>query len=249
MQLNFLLLCFTLWLHTGTNAESRPKGNSEDFELLVEKLVESRMVDMKRRLEEMEVRNEKLEAINKRMELRLEGTATRNEQVEAKITLLQTRIQELEDKENKVEEGKKPKTGTGRENEMSPRDLPITLISAWRFSSVTSPQTVTFDSFLVNFNNGDTPGGGDGLFDLGTGIFTCLTPGYYSVSFSALGVAGPTFGDKLNHSHLYLYKNGLKLDESHWVLGDDNHHDNESIGVTSSRIVVSFIVTLRRFKV
>ena len=83
------------------------------------------MVDMERRLEEMEVRNEKLEGVNKRMELRLEDTETRNEQAEAKITLLQTRIQELEDKENKVEEGKKPKTGTGRENEMSPRDLPI----------------------------------------------------------------------------------------------------------------------------
>ena len=59
---------------------------------------------------------QKLEAVNKRMELRLEDTATRNEREEAKITLLQTRIQELEDKENKVEEGKKPKTGTGREN-------------------------------------------------------------------------------------------------------------------------------------
>ena len=62
------------------------------------------------------------------------------------------------------------------------------------------------------------------------------------MSFSALGVAGPTFGDKLNHSHLYLYKNGLKLDESYWVLGEDN--DNESIAITSSRIVVSIIVTL-----
>ena len=201
----------------------RPERNSEDLELLVE----SRMRNMELRLEEMELRNERLD--------------TRNKQLEATITLLESRVQDLEHKESIVEQGKPE---AGKENEMSLRDLPIILISAWRAGPVISPRTVTFQSFLVNFNNGDTPGGGDSLFDLDTGIFTCLTPGYYSVSFSALGVAGPTFGDKLNHSHLYLYKNGLKLDESHWVLGDDNQNDNESIGVTSSRIVVSIIVTL-----
>ena len=200
----------------------RPERNSEDLELLVE----SRMRNMELRLEEMELRNERLD--------------TRNKQLEATIALLETRVQELEHKENIVEQGKPE---AGKENEMSPRDLPIILISAWRAGSVTSPQTVTFDSFLVNFNNGDTPGGGDGLFDLDTGIFTCLTPGYYSVSFSALGVAGRAFGEN-NHSHLYLYKNGLRLDESHWVLGNDNGNDNEEMGVTSSRIVVSIIVTL-----
>ena len=46
------------------------------------------------------------------------------------------------------------------------RDLPIILISAWRGSRIISPQTVTFDSFLANYNNGDTPGGGGGKLDL-----------------------------------------------------------------------------------
>ena len=68
------------------------------------------------------------------------------------------------------------------------RDLPIVFISAWQSKILTSPQTVTFESFLVNFNNHDRPGGGDGLLDLDSGIFTCITPGYYAVSFSAHAV-------------------------------------------------------------
>ena len=40
------------------------------------------------------------------------------------------------------------------------RDLPIVLISAYQSTPLTSPQTVTFDSFLANFNNANSPGGG-----------------------------------------------------------------------------------------
>merc|ERR1719219_949369 len=46
------------------------------------------------------------------------------------------------------------------------RNLPIILISALRGNPIRSPQTVTFESFLANYNNGDTPGGGDGKLDL-----------------------------------------------------------------------------------
>ena len=53
-----------------------------------------------------------------------------------------------------------------------------------------SPQTVTFDSFVANFNNADGPGGGDVVLDLDSGFFTCFTPRYYTVSFSAFGYVG-----------------------------------------------------------
>ena len=51
------------------------------------------------------------------------------------------------------------------------RDFPIVLISAWQPNAIASPQTVTFDSFLTNYN----AGGGDGVLDLDSGVFTCLT--------------------------------------------------------------------------
>merc|ERR1712212_612472 len=70
------------------------------------------------------------------------------------------------------------------------RDLPIVIISAWRAGTIRSPQTVTFDSFLANYNNAARPGGGDGVLDLDSGVFTCFTPGYYTVSFSAHGAVG-----------------------------------------------------------
>ena len=76
----------------------------------------------------------------------------------------------------------------------SMRDLPIVLISAYQPSMLTSPRTVTFQSFLANYINAARPGGGDGVLDPDSGIFTCMPPGYYTVSFSAYSAMGPRFG-------------------------------------------------------
>ena len=83
------------------------------------------------------------------------------------------------------------------------------------------------------------------MLDLESGVFTCITPGYYTVSFSVLGLTGSDFGST---QRLFLYKNGDFLPESLWFL-TTNDGANDFIGLTSSRIVVSIIVTLRRFKV
>ena len=110
-------------------------------------------------------------------------------------------------------------------------DHPIVLISAWQKGPITSYQTVTFESFLTNHNNG----GEDGVLDLDSGVFTCFTPGYYSVSFSAYGLAGADYGPQ----RLFLYKNGSQLPESGWSINaGSSHHHGINIAVTSSRIVV-----------
>ena len=72
------------------------------------------------------------------------------------------------------------------------------------------------------------------MLDLDSGIFTCITPGYYTVSFSAYGAVGP---DNINPS-LYLYKNGIKLPESVWWIVQSGAL-NAAVGVISSRILVS----------
>ena len=74
------------------------------------------------------------------------------------------------------------------------------------------------------------------MLDLGTGVFTCFTPGYYSVSFSASGNAGP---DHVTDQFLFLFKNGVKLPESEWYNGAADGAVNGSIGGTGSRILVS----------
>ena len=71
------------------------------------------------------------------------------------------------------------------------------------------------------------------MLDLDSGVYTCITPGYYTVSFSVVGLTGPNYGTQ----RLFLYKNGDFLPQSLWFL--TTHDDaNDIIGVTGSRIMV-----------
>ena len=122
------------------------------------------------------------------------------------------------------------------------RDLPIVIISAYRKDPITSSvQTVTFDRFLANFNNADQPGGGDADFDLGTGVFTCATPGYYTVSFSAYSTN--VLPSSSVYAELYLFKNGELVPESWWSFAQSTSSatggTNDYVGATCSRILVS----------
>ena len=73
--------------------------------------------------------------------------------------------------------------------------------------------------------------------NLDSGIFTCLTPGYYTVSYSAIGWVGPN-NDYIN---MFLYKNGLEMLESAWYFSQDTGAQNSDVGVVGSRILVSNI--------
>ena len=210
----------------------------------------------------MKLTNEKKELVarNEEVERRLEAKDKEMEtRLEAKIKEMEGRLMEkLEDKvkkeKEKLEWGMETSTSELRKevedsaeslrkefasnfaNQPSLRDLPIVIISAWRSSSITSPQTVTFETFLTNFDNADRPGGGSGELDLNYGVFTCFTPGYYTVSFSAYGVLGP---DHVAQA-LFLFKNGEQLSESSldiWHNGQWTMDAN--VGVTSTRILVS----------
>merc|ERR1712181_62442 len=108
---------------------------------------------------------------------------------------------------------------------------PDLLISAWQPHDLRSPQTVTFESFLANFNS---EGGVGGELDLDTGVFTCVTPGYYTVSFSAYSHVGHSFDSRV----LCLYKNGIEVAESRWLLSTHSVDVNDWIAVTGSRIVI-----------
>merc|ERR1711872_110517 len=213
--LAMMLPTFLLWLSISfcfSNAENAEKAeNAENTESRLEDLVE-------------------------RLELRLKD-------VEERVLVEKEKVAELENEMNtmrkKVEEECVTKesvtnlTTNGLTNP-SVRDLPIVFISAWQPNDLLDVQTVPFESFLANFNNVDTPGGGDGLFDLDSGTFTCLTPGYYTVSFSA-----HTFlynGSQRNT--LYLYKNGVQLPESYWRFESTSGALNNDLEVTGTRILI-----------
>ena len=242
MLLTELLLSLLLCLACDeVDAGSAPRRSQEDWETLVQNL-EFRLRDVETRV------HEKLEAKDKEMETRLG-------ELEDKIKEGEKRERELEASVSKlkieVEESLRKEIVSNLSNSAlakpSLRDLPIVLISAWRADELTYPQTVTFDSFLANFNNADRPGGGGGELDLDSGVFTCFTPGYYTVSFSAYGVVGPVDAN----IYLYLYKNGSQLPESGWFIAENPGALNNAVGVTSSRFLVSnllFDVCLKAFK-
>merc|ERR1711934_336258 len=183
-----------------------------------------------------------------------EKHAEEKKELEAKIQGVETKLEELA---GKMKEGKdelekkktrsegstsKPRTevveslrkeiasnfSNNALTKASVRDVPIVLISAWQPSEIRSPQTVTFSFFLANFNNA----GGGGVLDLHSGIFTCFSPGFYTVSYSAYSVVGPDYGN----INLFLFKNGIVLPESMWYFGADAI--NANIGVVGSRIVI-----------
>ena len=81
-------------------------------------------------------------------------------------------------------------------------------------------------------------GGGDGQMDLNTGKFTCITPGHYTIIYSA---------DALYHEDmihvLYLYLNEGRIYESKWFqeAGMGYFVDTEGmIHATGSRTVVGY---------
>merc|ERR1711872_1034043 len=210
--LAMMLPTFLLWLSISfcfSNAENAEKAeNAENTESRLEDLVE-------------------------RLELRLKD-------VEERVLVEKEKVAELENEMNtmrkKVEEECVTKesvtnlTTNGLTNP-SVRDLPIVFISVWQPNILIDAQTVPFESFLANFNNADTPGGGDGLFDLDSGTFTCLTPGYYEVSFSAQTRLYTEF----QKNKLYLYKNGVQLPESYWHFESAS---NDNLVVTGTRILI-----------
>ena len=246
MLLTILLLNLVLSLtNPGADAKTATKQGLEDLE----NLVESQLRDMETRMQEnLEMRlhqkdremEKRLESKDKEMETRLgemeykmkeEKDASEKKEMELKASVSKLRME--------VEEYSNFSDCAMKITKPSLRDLPIVIISAWQHNILHSPQTVTFESFLANFNNAARPGGGDGVLDLDSGVFTCFTPGYYTVSFSAYAVSGINYTDL----RLYLNKNGAKLPESEWFLATSASAVDD-IGVTSSRILVSKLLEM-----
>ena len=263
LLLNLVLLDLP---YVGADARSSPKQSLEgSLENLVKKL-ESRLRDLEIEIQDdKEKQKLRLKENEKRIKWEKEKHAKEKKELEdrleAKDKEVETRLQELADKtreekdelERKLkasiselrmdvkEESFKKESASNFSNSIaltkpSLCNLPIVIISAWQPNAIRSPRTVTFESFLANYNNGNRPGGGSGELDLDSGIFTCITPGYYTVSFSAYTdlVFDP-------YNCLYLYKNGVELPESRWFMGTN---DPVTFGVTGSRILVSNLLNM-----
>ena len=103
------------------------------------------------------------------------------------------------------------------------RDLPFEMVCAYRYNWETVG-VVNYDRITVEFNNSDRPGGlfvqiysnnihtgGDGTMNIETGVFTTVTSGHYIITYS-----GTVVVDAGEFTNMYLYHNGVKLEESRW---------------------------------
>ena len=245
MLLKILLLSLVLSLTyvVGTDSMSSPKQGLEGgLESLVERL-EFRLREMEKRMhEEKENHTKEKEELEARLESKLrEMEARQSEELAEKMKkerkMFEKREREREASISKlkleVEESLRNFSNDAL-TKPSLRDLPIVIISAWQPNRLSSPQTVTFERFLANYNNGERPGGGDGVLDLDSGIFTCITPGYYTVSFSAHANVGVDHVDP----YLILYKNGIELPESKWHFWTGTAGTAGNFGPSGSRILV-----------
>ena len=133
--------------------------------------MELKMKDMESRLEKQEKERKNLEAKNKEMETRIEELEEQLKEGNGGLGKIDSDPETSKSEQKRGAENSSTKefASSYPHNALtkpSLRDLPIILISAWRNTGIQSPQTVTFDSFLANYNNGDRPGGGDGKLDL-----------------------------------------------------------------------------------
>ena len=132
---------------------------------------------------------------------------TKMAEMETKLSKKDAEIEDLKAKmDEKVDVGDLP--GAVAE---AVRDVPQLVISAYKFYWTTPAATITYDHYLSDYNNSERPGGGDGTLDLSTGTFTCMTPGYYSLTYSGVSSVDP--GER---NDIYLYLNGSPVEESQY---------------------------------
>jgi len=86
------------------------------------------------------------------------------------------------------------------------------MVCSYRLSW-TNTGTISYSKILTQFDNCDQPGGGCSSMDISTGIFTAITPGMYSVTFSGRSVLYEGVRDKIT---LHLHHNGRQVTESLW---------------------------------
>merc|ERR1712037_336959 len=112
------------------------------------------------------------------------------------------------------------------------RDLPFEMVCAYK-QEWDKVGVVKYDQISVEFNNSDLPGGGDGSMNIETGVFTTVTSGYYIVTFSAAVRV-----DAREYTMMYLYHNGVQLEESRFYTRMGVGSGNDYIYDRGSRTVI-----------
>ena len=69
--------------------------------------------------------------------------------------------------------------------------MPYIITCAYQNQWTNHSATITYDRLTADYNNSDRPGGGDGRLDISTGVYTALTAGHYTVTYSGMARVNP----------------------------------------------------------
>ena len=214
--------------------------------------VEERMARMEEKMEEKVV--EVVGQVEEKMRKKEEEMGAKLIAVEAKEAVLKKELKEvkgeLEKKEAVLRKEMETKEAVLRKELASKeevgmavtqglRDLPYLTLCVYQDHWASPDSTITYDSFLTDFNNGERPGGADGQLDLGTGVFTCLSAGIYSVTFSGTAWLNPA-----ERVDVWLYLNGVLVPESYWAAYTTSGTIGNPLGVPGSRSLVSVLLSV-----
>ena len=110
------------------------------------------------------------------------------------------------------------------------------MVCAYQDGWTAENSIITYDRVTVEFNNSDRPGGADGSMNIETGVFTTVTSGYYIVTFS-----GSVYVHAGEYTYMYLYHNGVQLEESRFYTRMGVGSGNDYIYDQGSRTVVNIV--------
>ena len=150
------------------------------------------------------------------MVMRKEITEERREEVMViKNEMIVIKQEKLELEEKVMELTKKLEI----HEKKSTRDLPYVMICGYRNYWTAFSSTITYDRLSADYTNTDRPGGGDGNMDITTGLFTALTPGHYTVTYSGHATLNP--GEEVR---FFLFHNGQYMgEEGMWISSSDSN--------------------------
>ena len=149
---------------------------------------------------EMETMKAEMETMKAEMETKLGKKDAEMETMRAKVSALERKA-EVADLPGALAE--------------AIRDVPQVLVSVTKYYWATPDATITFDTFISYYKSG----GGHGTLDLATGVFTCMTPGFYTITFS-----GYSWLDPGEENMIYAHVRGVMIAES-------RYRDSSSSGV------------------
>jgi len=117
------------------------------------------------------------------------------------------------------------------------RYRPFVMACAYQDGWIKDSATIPYDKLISNYTNADMPNGGDGVMDIGTGQFTCLTAGHYTVTFSGSVSVFP--GETVD---IYIYHNGDKVEESEWRSYNSGDNGGEIYDQGSRTVILHLAV-------